>query len=131
LTAPRRRLGWIIYATALTLVVLIGEVSRSTRPDLVALASWLLTAALLAAVWSYALRRRLGHEGYWRVVFWIVSFATALMLVPVLMSGGELARYTLALTVPIVPAFVAAYLYAYRSPEIWQAAERTRSSTHR
>jgi hypothetical protein len=62
LTAPRRRLGWIIYATALTLVVLIGEVSRSTRPDLVALASWLLTAALLAAVWAYALRRRLGHE---------------------------------------------------------------------
>ncbi|HXW09124.1 MAG TPA: hypothetical protein VD737_00790, partial [Steroidobacteraceae bacterium] len=84
MTAPRRRLGWIIYATALTLAVLIGEVSRGTRPDLVALASWILTAALLAAVWSYALRHRLGHEGYWRVVFWIVSFATALMLVPVL-----------------------------------------------
>jgi len=121
LTSPRRRLGWLLYAAALTLAVLVGEVARDTRPDLVALASWLLTAALLAALWSYALRRRLGQEGYWRAVFWIVSFATVLMLVPVLMSGGELARYTLALTVPILPAFVAAYLYAYRSPEIWHA----------
>ena len=123
MTGPRRRLGWIIYAVALTLAVLIGEVSRGTQPDLVALASWILTAALLVALWSYALRRRLGHKGYWRAVFWIVSFATVLMLVPVLMSGGELARYTLALTVPIVPAFVAAYMYAYRSPEIWRTAE--------
>ena len=42
------------------------------------------------------------------------------MLLPVLMSGGALARYTAALTLPIVPAFVAAYLYAYRSPGLWQ-----------
>ena len=123
MTAPRRRLGWILYAAALTLAVLIGEVSRGTRPDLVALASWILTAALLVALWSYALRRRLGHEGYWRAVFWIVAFATVLMLAPVLMSGGEVARYTLALSVPIVPAFIAAYRYAYRSPEIWRPAE--------
>jgi O-antigen ligase len=120
LSAPRRRLGWLLYAVTLTLAVLIGEVSRGARPDLVALASWILTAALLVALWSYALRRRIGHQGYWRAVFWIVAFATVLMLVPVLMSGGHLARYTLALTVPILPAFVAAYLYAYRSPEIWQ-----------
>ena len=122
LSAPRRRLGWLFYAAALTLAVLIGEVSRGTRPDLVALASWILTAALLVALWSYALRRRLGSQGYWRAVFWIVACATVLMLVPVLMSGGDLARYTLALTVPILPAFVAAYRYAYRSPEIWQVA---------
>ena len=118
--SSRRRLGWLLYATALTLAVLVGEVARATRPDLVALASWILTIALLVALWSYALRRRLGHEGYWRAVFWIVSFATVLMLVPVLMSGGEVARYTLALTVPVLPAFVAAYRYAYRSPEIWE-----------
>lgn len=120
-TATGRRLGWRLYAAALTLAVLIGEVSRETGPDLVALASWILTAALLVALWSYALRRRLGHQGYWRAAFWIVTFATALMLVPVLMSGGDLALYTLALTAPTVPAFVAAYLYAYRSPDIWKA----------
>ena len=117
---PRpRRIGWLVYAAALTLAVLAGELSRGARPDLAALASWILTAALLVALWSYALRRPLGDERYWRVVFWIVSSATVLMLVPVLMTGGELARYTLALTVPIVPAFVAAYRYAYRSPDIW------------
>lgn len=120
MTLPRRRLGWLLYAAALTLAVLAGEWARGTRPDLVALASWTLTAALLVALWAYALRRRLGNEGYWRAVFWIVSFATALMLVPVLMTGGEVARYTLALTAPVVPAFVAAYRYAYRSPDIWR-----------
>ena len=115
----RRRIGWLVYAAALTLAVLAGELSRGARPALAVLASWMLTAALLVALWSYALRRPLGDERYWRAVFWIVSSATVLMLVPVLMTGGELARYTLALTVPIVPAFVAAYRYAYRSPDIW------------
>jgi hypothetical protein len=119
-TLRPRRTGWLVYAAALTLAVLAGELSRSVRPDLIALASWMLTAALLVALWSYALRRRLGNERYWRAVFWIVSSATVLMLVPVLMTGGELARYTLALAVPIVPAFIAAYRYAYRSPEIWR-----------
>jgi hypothetical protein len=128
LTAPRRRLGWLFYAAALTLAALIGEVGRGTRPDPVAFASWILTAALLVALWSYALRRRVGHAAYWRAVFWIVSFATLLMLVPVLMAGGEIARYTLALTVPVVPAFVAAYLYAYRSPEIWSDDARSPGS---
>ena len=119
MTVPKRRTGWLVYAAALTAAVVIGEVSRGTAPDLVVLASWMLTTALLVAVWSYALRRPLGNEGYWRAVFWLVLVATALMLLPVLMSGGSLARYTLALTVPTVPAFVAAYRYAYRSPGIW------------
>jgi hypothetical protein len=119
-TLQPRRTGWLVYAVALTLVVLAGELSRGVRPDLIALASWLLTAALLVALWSYALRRPVGNERYWRAVFWIVSSATVLMLVPVLMAGGELARYTLALALPILPAFVAAYRYAYRSPEIWR-----------
>ena len=119
-TPPPRRIGWLVYAAALTLAVLAGELARGVRPDLTALASWVLTAVLLVALWAYALRRPLGDERYWRAVFWIVSSATALMLVPVLMTGGELARYTLALTVPIVPAFVAAYRYGYRSPEIWK-----------
>ncbi len=120
MSAPKRRTGWLVYAAALTAAVLIGEVSRGTMPDLVALASWVLTMALLVAVWSYALRRPLGNERYWRAVFWIVLLATVLMLLPVLMAGGTLARYTAALTVPVVPAFIAAYLYAYRSPGIWQ-----------
>jgi hypothetical protein len=117
--APQRRTGWLVYATVLTLAVVIGEVTRGTPPDLVALASWVLTAALLMAVWSYALRRAVGNERYWRAVFWIVVLATVLMLLPVLMRGGALARYTIALTLPILPAYLAAYLYAYRSRGIW------------
>ncbi|HET7203985.1 MAG TPA: hypothetical protein VFI92_11510 [Steroidobacteraceae bacterium] len=120
MTAAKRRTVWLVYAAGLTAAVVIGEVTRGTPPDLVALTSWVLTTALLVAVWSYALRRRLGNEQYWRAVFWIVLLATVLMLLPVLMAGGTLARYALALTVPIVPAYVAAYLYAYRSPGIWR-----------
>ena len=116
----KRRTAWLAYATALTAAVIVGEIARGTAPDLVALASWVLTTALLVAVWSYALRRPLGSERYWRAVFWIVLLATVLMLLPVLMSGGAIARYTVALTIPIVPAFVAAYRYAYRSPGLWQ-----------
>ena len=120
MAGPKRRTAWLLYAAALTVTVLIGEIGRGARPDAVALASWVLTAALLVAVWSYALRRPLGSERYWRVVFWIVLFATVLMLLPVLARGGAIARYTLALTVPVMPAYVAAYLYAYRSPALWR-----------
>jgi hypothetical protein len=116
----KRRTAWLAYATALSAAVIIGEIARGTAPDLAALASWVLTTALLVALWSYALQRPLGSERYWRAVFWIVVLATVLMLLPVLMSGGAVARYTVALTVPIVPAFVAAYRYAYRSPGLWQ-----------
>lgn len=122
-SASSRR-GWLAYAALLTVAVLIGEVSRGTAPDLVALASWAFTTALLVALWCYALRRPLGHERYWRAVFWIVAVATVLMLIPVLLAGGALARFTLALLLPVVPAYVAMYRYAYRSPELWRAVAR-------
>ena len=110
-----RKVGWLAYAFALTVAVIVGEGARGARPDPVALASWLLTAALLVGLWSYALQRPVGTERYWRTVFWIVSLATALMLIPVLIAGGTIARYTLALMLPILPAYVATWRYAFRS----------------
>jgi hypothetical protein len=119
----RRKTGWLVYAGALTAAVVVGEASRGTWPDLVAVASWTLTVALLVALWAYALQRPLGTEQYWRLVFWIVLVATLLLLAPVVAAGGALAQYSLALTVPIVPAYVAAYRYAYRCPQLWQAVD--------
>jgi hypothetical protein len=122
----RRRSGWLAYAVALTFAVLAGEAANLTLmglPDAVTFANWALTAALLAALWGYALNRPLGNERYWRAVFWLVLGANVLLLVPVLMRGGAIAGYAAGLTLAVVPAYVAAWRYAYRCPELWRPAE--------
>jgi hypothetical protein len=118
-----RRIGWLVYAGLLTLAVLVGEwfnLHRGGGPDAVTLANWLLSATLLTALWCHALQRPLGTPGYWRIVFWILVVANLLMLVPVLLGGGSIALFTAALSLLVVPAYVAAYLYAYRSPALWE-----------
>lgn len=119
----KRKIGWLVYAALLTFAVVVGELfnlQRGGGPDAVTLANWLLSATLLTALWCYSLQRRLGTQGYWRVVFWILLFANLLMLIPVLMGGGPIALVTAGLSLLVVPAYVAAYLYAYRSPAVWQ-----------
>lgn len=121
-----RRL-WTAYVAAITLFVIVGE-SRSLAvgglPGPAVLANWVLTAALLTAAWGYALRRPLGAAAYWRTAFWIVLCATAVMLVPVAMTSAVVRAYTGVLLLLVLPAFVAAYRYAYRSPELWPPPRR-------
>ena len=115
--------GWVAYAAVLTFGVLAGEaanVSRSGQVSALTFANWILSAALLTALWGYALQRRIGSEKYWRAVFWLVLFANALMLVPILLGGGAVALFSGALTLLIVPAYLAAFRYAYRSPVLWR-----------
>ena len=52
-------------------------------------------------------------------MFWIVLFANLVMLVPVLLAGGEIAWFTGALTLLILPAYYAAYRYGHRPPDVW------------
>jgi hypothetical protein len=115
----------MLYAAALTFAVVAGEVSNVTRTleiGAVTLSSWALSAVLLTALWGYALQRPIGSERYWRAAFWLVLFANVVMLVPVLLSGGPVALVTGGLTLLIVPAYLAAYFYAYRSPRLWAPA---------
>jgi hypothetical protein len=117
--------GWVVYAALLTFGVLAGEavnLSRGGEITALTLANWTLSAALLTALWGYALQRRIGSEGYWRAVFWLVLFANAVMLVPVMLGNRMVALFTAALTLLIVPAYVAAYLYAYRSAALWEVS---------
>jgi hypothetical protein len=119
----KRRVGWLLYAGLLTAAVVIGEafnLHRGGGPDAVTLANWLLSVTLLTALWCHALQRPLGTERYWRIVFWILLTANLLMLVPVLLGGGPIAIATAGLSLLVVPAYVAAYRYAYRSPSLWQ-----------
>ena len=114
--------GWVVYAALLTFGVLAGEavnLSRGSEVSALTLANWTLSAALLTALWGYALQRRIGSERYWRAVFWLVLFANAVMLIPVLLGDRTVALFTAALTLLIVPAYVAAYFYAYRSTALW------------
>jgi len=120
--APKRRIGWLVYAAALTVFVLIGEARNvvfSHGPNPVTIANWILSAALLVALWGYALQRPIGAAAYWRVVFWIVLAATAIMLVPVALGSPEAIIFTAVLLALVVPAYVAAYRYGHRSPRLW------------
>ena len=124
---PRRRLGWQVYATLLTLFVIFGELrglASHGAPTAVTLADWVLTAALLTATWCYALQKPVGSASFWRTAFWIVLVATAVMLVPVALSGLLAIAYTAALLALVVPAYIAAFLYAYRSPQLWHEVSR-------
>jgi hypothetical protein len=117
--------AWVVYASLLTFSVLAGEavnLSRGGEVTALTLANWTLSAALLTALWGYALQRRIGTEGYWRVVFWLVLFANAVMLIPVMLGDRAVALFTAALTLLIVPAYVAAYFYAYRSAALWEVS---------
>jgi len=119
--------GWVAYAALLTFGVLAGEaanISRAREVTALTLGNWTLSAALLTALWGYALQRRIGSERYWRAVFWLVLFANAIMLLPVMLGDRTVALFTAALTLLIVPAYLAAYFYAYRSPGLWTGGGR-------
>lgn len=119
---PPLKIGWTVYTALLTVFVLLGEarnLAAGARIDAVTIANWILTLVLLAATWGYALQRRFGAAGYWRAAFWIVLFATAVMLVPVALGTPEAVIFTVALLALVVPAYVAAYRYAFRSPGLW------------
>jgi len=126
----RRRTGWLLYAVLLTAFVILGELSNARAGRAVtaiAVSNWILTAALLTATWCYALQKPFGAARYWRTTFWIVLFATAVMLVPVILGDPEVIVFTALLLALVVPAYLAAFRYAYRSPQLWRTDEESRS----
>ncbi len=119
------RKGWTAYAAALTAVIVLGEAANLAQGafDVRTPANWVLSAVLLIATWGYALRRPIGAHRYWGPAFWVVLVATLVTLWPVLLAG-QAAIVVAAVLLPLLaPAFYAAYRYAYRSPELWPAAE--------
>lgn len=120
------RKAWTAYAAVLSAAIVIGEVTNLAgggRIDPRTLANWVLTAVLLISTWGYALHKPLGPRHYWRPAFWVLLFATLVTIVPAALSGRAALIVVGALLPFVVPAFVAAYRYAYRSPELWPAEE--------
>ncbi len=114
--------AWAAYAALLTAAVLTGEATNLARGGAVdtrTLANWLVSGVLLVATWGYALQRRIGAQYYWRAACWVVLAATLVTTIPALLAG-DAARLLVAVLLPLVgPAFVAGFLYAYRSPQVW------------
>ena len=121
--------GWTAYAALLTAAVVIGEVANLVQGgtiDLRTFANWVVTGVLLLATWGYALQRPIGAPYYWRAACWVVLGATLVTIIPAALAG-EAAIFMVAVLLPlVVPALVASFLYAYRSPQGW--AQRTGSA---
>lgn len=121
--------GWTAYAALLTTAVLTGEVANLVQGgtiDVRTFANWVVTGVLLLATWGYALQRPIGAPYYWRAACWVVLGATLVTIIPAALAG-EAAIFMVAVLLPlVVPAFIASFLYAFRSPQVW--ARRTGSA---
>lgn len=114
--------AWTAYAALLTAAVVIGEatnLAQGGKLDARTFANWVVTGVLLVATWGYALQRPIGAPYYWRAACWVVLGATLVTIIPAALAG-EAALFMVAVLLPlVVPAFIAGFLYAYRSPGIW------------
>jgi hypothetical protein len=122
MAVPRFSRAWIAYAALLTAAVVIGEFGNMLRGEPVTwlmVANWVVTLALLTATWGYAMQRPIGNAIYWRRVFWILLVASALMLVRVAAASTTALVLVLGFMVVLLPAYVAAFRYGFRSPQLW------------
>jgi hypothetical protein len=114
--------AWTAYAALLTAAVVIGEVANLAQGgtlDVRTFANWIVTGVLLVATWGYALQRRIGAQYYWRAACWVVLLASLVTVIPAALAGEAALFMVMALLPLVVPAFVASFLYAYRSPQVW------------
>ncbi|NJD32438.1 MAG: hypothetical protein FIB04_11185 [Gammaproteobacteria bacterium] len=131
------RKGWVAYMGVLTFCIVFGELSNLARGapfTLFTLAGWMVTLVLLVAAWGYALQRPIANERYWRTMFWLLLLVNALMLAKVALASTLALELVLGLMLLLVPAYVAAYRYAFRSPQLWlpeTAARRTMPTSWR
>lgn len=119
------RKAWALYAALLTAAVMIGEVANLVQGgtlDVRTFANWIVTGVLLLATWGYALQRRIGAQHYWQGACWVVLLASLVTVIPAVLAGGAALLMVAVLLPLVVPAFVASFLYAYRSPEVWSPA---------
>ncbi len=130
----RRSVWWKVYLWALVGLSLLGYAVLGIQwmqpADVIDL---VLAFVSLVGLFGYAYSRRIRGPGFWRLwlplqVAWSLAFA--LLLVPlgaaeqIPVEGGEVPgsdgwdrAIGLALALPL---YVALFLYAYRSPELWR-----------
>jgi len=118
--------AWTAYAALLTAAVVTGEATNLAQGgtlDVRTFANWVVTGVLLLATWGYALQRAIGAQYYWRGACWVVLGATLVTIIPAALVGGAAVILVAVLLPLLAPAFVASFLYAYRSPQVWRTRE--------
>jgi hypothetical protein len=116
------RKAWVVYAGVLTAAIVLGELRHlgGGEPFSLALfANWMVTLVLLVATWGYVLQRPIATPTYWRTAFWIVAFASVLMLVRVGLRSSAALDRVLTLMAFVLPAWYAAWRYSFRSRHLW------------
>jgi hypothetical protein len=119
--------AWAAYAAALTIAVVLGEATNLAQGgtiDVRTFANWVVTGVLLLATWGYALQRPIGAQYYWRGACWVVLGATLVTVIPAALAGAAAVILVAVLLPLLAPAFIASFLYAYRSPQVWQSGEQ-------
>lgn len=114
--------AWTAYAALLSAAVVAGEVANlraGGTVDFRTLANWVVTAVLLLATWGYALQRPFGSQRYWSGASWVVLGASLVTIVPAALAGSTALIMVAVLLPLVVPALLAMFLYAYRSPQVW------------
>lgn len=133
---PPRRRGWTVYLWIIAplTAVSLAYLWLTGNPRLLDLADLLSIVAGLAGLYGYAYRKRIGDVRFWRafapgVVVWdlvlnsvLVPAGLAYQHPDVLnQSQGEL---VLGLVINL-PIYVALFLYAYRSADLWAGESAT------
>lgn len=119
--------AWTAYAALLTAAVLTGEATNLAQGgtlDARTLGNWVVTGVLLVATWGYALQRPVGAQYYWRAACWVVLGASLITVIPAALAGPAAVIMVAVLLPLVVPAFIASFLYAYRSPQVWRPPEQ-------
>jgi hypothetical protein len=122
----RARKGWVVYTGVLTFCIVFGELSSLARGAPFTgftLVNWVVTLVLLLAAWGYALQRAIANERYWRTAFTILLLVNGLMLLKVALASTFALTVVLALMLLLLPAYFAAYRYAFRSPQLWRSGD--------
>jgi hypothetical protein len=115
-----RRLAWKIYAFTITLFCLpVYVVLLVTKPTQAVFLDAGLTWTGQLGLFAYAFRRSIFSRQFWSL-FAIVIPAHDVISMFVLHPPGNV-LLTVALMSVSVPNYIAVALYAFRSPELWEA----------
>lgn len=117
---------WRIYFFLMSLIYLIFLLPRLTHPTLSGWLDVLVNTITMLALFGLAFDKIIGFKEFWRVGFVFCVGVELFNLVKNIMGSGEnfpLIPFLAVWAVLIVPIYIATFLYAFKSEDIWQAVD--------
>lgn len=117
---------WLAYAIFFIIVCVSGTIDTHTHGQPVTTLEIIEAVSELfmcVGVTLYALQKRLLSATAWKFVLWVIIAYSAVLAAYNTSKDGPSFLVALAIfTVPVIPAYVAMYRYAYMSPQVWRRA---------